>query len=159
VYVCIALVIANIYIEQIYHVWEGYFRKIPVKRWTISRAKRREKFCFKTRIFHRQIHSEYFFFIFIHKVTWYIKFESRKCSDVKDLTCLPSRLSNRQIHSEYQEYFVFIVCNLPIVKHYRTLWTVPFSRNSGSISICYVRQWLKYSEWIWRCVLNNILYN
>ena len=49
----------------------------------------------------RQIHSEYFFFIFIHKVTWYIKVESRKCSDVKDLTCLPSRVSNRQIHSEY----------------------------------------------------------
>ena len=36
------------------------------------------------------------------------------------------------------------------MKHYRTLWTVLFSRYSGSISICYVRQWLKYSEWIWR---------
>jgi hypothetical protein len=39
---------------------------------------------------------------------------------------------------------------LVTVKYYRTLWTVPFSRYSGSISICFVRQWLKYSEWIWR---------
>ena len=31
------------------------------------------------------------------------------------------------------------------------LWTVIFSRYSGSISICFVRQWLKYSEWIWWC--------
>ena len=54
-----------------------------------------------SRASNRQIHSEYFFFTFIRKVTWYIKFESRKCSDVKDLTCLPSRVSNRQIHSEY----------------------------------------------------------
>jgi hypothetical protein len=30
------------------------------------------------------------------------------------------------------------------------LWTVPISRYSGSISICFVRQWLKYSQWIWR---------
>jgi hypothetical protein len=37
----------------------------------------------------RQIHSEYFFFIFIRKVTWLIKFETRKCSDVKDLTFFP----------------------------------------------------------------------
>jgi hypothetical protein len=37
-----------------------------------------------------------------------------------------------------------------VVKYYRTLWTVLFSRYSGSISICFVRQWLKYSEWIWR---------
>jgi hypothetical protein len=44
----------------------------------------------------------------------------------------------------------FIICNLAVVKYYRTLWTVPFSRYSGSISICFVRQWLKYSEWIWR---------
>ena len=56
----------------------------------------------------RQIHSEYFFFTFI-------KFETRKYSEVKDLTLfpsavvfaktyftfLPSRAANRQIHSEY----------------------------------------------------------
>jgi hypothetical protein len=30
----------------------------------------------------RQIHSEYFFFTVIRKVTWLIKFETRKCSDV-----------------------------------------------------------------------------
>ena len=30
----------------------------------------------------RQIHSEYFFFTFIRKVTWFIKFETRKCSNV-----------------------------------------------------------------------------
>jgi hypothetical protein len=35
-------------------------------------------------------------------------------------------------------------------KYYRTLWTVPFGRYSGSILICFVRQWLKYSEWIWQ---------
>ena len=50
----------------------------------------------------------------------------------------------------FQEYSFFIVCSLAVVKYYRTLWTVPFSRYSGSISICFVRQWLKYSEWIWR---------
>jgi hypothetical protein len=32
----------------------------------------------------------------------------------------------------------------------RTLWTVSFCRYSGSISICFIREWLKYSEWIWR---------
>ena len=47
-------------------------------------------------------------------------------------------------------YFVCIICNLAIVIYYRTLWTIPFSRHSGSISMCYVRQWLKYIEWIWR---------
>jgi len=48
----------------------------------------------------------------------------------------------------FQEYSFFIVCNLEVVKYYWTLWTVPFSRYCGSISICFVRQWLKYSEWI-----------
>jgi hypothetical protein len=63
----------------------------------------------------RQIHSEYFFFSFICKVSWLIKFETRNRSEVKDLTFfpsavvfaktyftfLPSRATNRQIHSEY----------------------------------------------------------
>jgi len=35
-----------------------------------------------SRALNRQIHSEYFFFTFIRKVTWLIKFETRKCSDV-----------------------------------------------------------------------------
>jgi hypothetical protein len=35
-----------------------------------------------SRASNRQIHSEYFFFTFIHKVTWLIKIEIRKCSDV-----------------------------------------------------------------------------
>ena len=38
----------------------------------------------------RQLHSEYFFFTFIRKVAWLIKFETRKCSEVKDLTFFPS---------------------------------------------------------------------
>jgi hypothetical protein len=46
-----------------------------------------------SRASNRQIHSEYFFFTFIRKVTWLIKFETRKCSDVNvfhifTLTCL-----------------------------------------------------------------------
>ena len=49
------------FIEQIYHVWEGYFRKIPVERRTISRAERRGKFSLKTGIF-RKYPSQ----------TWYI---------------------------------------------------------------------------------------
>jgi hypothetical protein len=63
----------------------------------------------------RQIHSEYFFFTFIRKITWLIKFETWKCSEVKDLTFfpsdvvfaktyftfLPSRAANCQINSEY----------------------------------------------------------
>jgi hypothetical protein len=31
-----------------YYVWEGYLRKIPVERRTISRAEWRAKFSFKT---------------------------------------------------------------------------------------------------------------
>ena len=34
-----------------------------------------------------QIHSDYFFFTFICKVTWLIKFETRKCSDVNVFHC------------------------------------------------------------------------
>ena len=55
------------------------------------------------------------FFTFIRKVTWLIKFETRKCSEVKDLTFFPSTVvfakkyftflsslaANRQIHLEY----------------------------------------------------------
>jgi hypothetical protein len=57
-----------------------------------------------------QIHSEYLFFTFIRKATWLIKFETRKCSEVNDLTVFfsvvfakacftfyPSRALNRQI--------------------------------------------------------------
>jgi hypothetical protein len=50
----------------------------------------------------------------------------------------------------FRNIFFFIVCNLAVVKCYRTLGAAPFSRYSGSISICFVRQLLKYSEWIWR---------
>ena len=56
-----------------------------------------------------------FLLYFMRKVTWLIKFETRKCSEVKDLTFfpsaavfaktyftfLPSRAVNHQIHSEY----------------------------------------------------------
>ena len=35
-----------------------------------------------SRASNRQFHSEYFLFTFICKVTWLIKFETRKCSDV-----------------------------------------------------------------------------
>jgi len=45
-------------------------------------------------------------------------------------------------------FLLFVTWQL--LNTYRTLWTVSFSRYSGSISICFVRQWLKYSEWIWR---------
>jgi hypothetical protein len=44
----------------------------------------------------RQIHSEYFFFTFICKVTWLMKFETRKCSKVKDLTFFPSAVPLRK---------------------------------------------------------------
>jgi hypothetical protein len=49
------------HIKQIYHVWEGYFRKIPVERRKISRAEWRRKFSIKTGIF-RKYPSQ----------TWYI---------------------------------------------------------------------------------------
>jgi hypothetical protein len=45
-------------IEQIYHVWEGYLRKIPVERRKISRVDRRGKFSLKTGIF-RKYPSQY----------------------------------------------------------------------------------------------------
>ena len=66
-----------------------------------------------SRASNRQIQSEYFFFTFIRKVTRLIKFETGKCSEVKDLTFFPSavvfektyfnssRAASRQIHSEY----------------------------------------------------------
>jgi hypothetical protein len=68
-----------------------------------------------SRASNRQIHSEYFFFTFIRNLTWLIKFETRKCSEVKDLTFFPSAMvftktyftflpscaANRQIRSEY----------------------------------------------------------
>jgi hypothetical protein len=37
--------------EQIYHVWEGYLRKIPVEKQSISRAEKRWNFSLKTGIF------------------------------------------------------------------------------------------------------------
>ena len=42
------------YFEQIYHVWKGYLRKIPVERRTISRG----KFSLKNGIF-RKYPSQY----------------------------------------------------------------------------------------------------
>ena len=45
------------YCIQIYHVWEGYLRKIPVERRQISRAECRAKFSLKTGIF-RQYPSQ-----------------------------------------------------------------------------------------------------
>jgi hypothetical protein len=41
------------YFIQIYHVWEGYLRKIAVERRTIFRAERRMKFSLKTGIFRK----------------------------------------------------------------------------------------------------------
>jgi hypothetical protein len=41
------------YAIQIYHVWEGYLRKIPVERRKISRAERRGKFGLKTGIYRK----------------------------------------------------------------------------------------------------------
>ena len=49
------------HIIQIYHVWEGYLRKIPVERRKVSRAEWRGKFSLKTGIF-RKYPSQ----------TWYI---------------------------------------------------------------------------------------
>ena len=37
-------------LEQIYHVWERYLRKLPVERRKISRAERRGKFSLKMKI-------------------------------------------------------------------------------------------------------------
>jgi hypothetical protein len=41
------------YIIQIYHVWEGYLRKMPVERRKISRAEWRVKFSLNTGIFRK----------------------------------------------------------------------------------------------------------
>ena len=43
--------IDRVYFIQIYHVWEGYLRKIPVERRKISRAEWRGKFSLKTGFF------------------------------------------------------------------------------------------------------------
>jgi hypothetical protein len=42
-----------IHFEQIYHVWEGHLRKIPVERQKISRPDGRMKFNLKTGIFRK----------------------------------------------------------------------------------------------------------
>jgi hypothetical protein len=62
----------------------GGLRHVRVKKWNRGIC---EKLChfFTFAASNRQIHSEYFFFTFIHKVTWLIKFETRTCSDVKDI--------------------------------------------------------------------------
>ena len=49
---CIRKVCGGHYI-QIYHVWEGYLRKIPVERRNISRAEWRGQFSLKTGIFRK----------------------------------------------------------------------------------------------------------
>jgi len=54
-----------------------------------------------SRASNRQIHSEYFIFTFIRKVTWLIKFETRKCSDVDVFHVFTLACLNRQIHSGY----------------------------------------------------------
>ena len=50
---------------QIYHVWEGYLRKIPVERRKISRAEWRGKFSLKTGIFHKYP-SQTMIYLFIY---------------------------------------------------------------------------------------------
>ena len=96
-----------------------------------------------SRASNRQIHSEYFFFTFVRKVTSLIKSETRKCSEVKDLTFfpsamvfmktyftfLPSRVANRPIHSEY-----FNHC---LNKTNRNTTTVPAEGNSSKRPIAF----------------------
>ena len=43
--------VCSIYFIPIYHGWEGYLRKIPVEKQTISGAEWRGKFSLKTGIF------------------------------------------------------------------------------------------------------------
>ena len=43
----------NLVSRLVYHVWEGYLRKIPVERRTISRAEWRGKFSLKTGFFRK----------------------------------------------------------------------------------------------------------
>ena len=50
------------YFIQIYHVWEGYLRKIPVERRTISRDEWRMKFSLKTGIFHKYSSQTWYMF-------------------------------------------------------------------------------------------------
>jgi len=45
-----------LHIIHIYHVWEGYLRKIPVERRNISRAEWRGKFSLKTGIGDIKLH-------------------------------------------------------------------------------------------------------
>jgi hypothetical protein len=112
-------------IEQIYHVWEGYLRKILVWRRKISRAERRGKFSLKTgiaktyitflpsRASNRQIHSEYFCFTFIRKVTWLIKFETRcKRKTVKKKMSFILNMFLFRKHLKSFQYCVFIHLNL-----------------------------------------------
>ena len=53
----------------------------------------------------RQIHSEYFFFTFICKVTWLIKFETRECSDVNVKTV--KKMSDNSM----ARYYLFSQCS------------------------------------------------
>ena len=65
-----------------------------------------------SRASNHQVHSEYFFFTFIRKVMWLIKFETRKCSNVNVKKKIKNQnsskgASNCQFHSEYF-FFTFI---------------------------------------------------
>jgi hypothetical protein len=58
-----------------------------------------------SRASNRQIHSEYFLFTFICKVTWLIKFETRKCSDVNLKRCkIFTKTTNKR-------YYLFRQCS------------------------------------------------
>jgi hypothetical protein len=109
-------------------------RKIPVLRLNFPRLSAREIFRLSTGIFRKYPSQTWYI---CSKLTWYLLYIFLHFPNL----C--------EIAQSSKEYSFFIVCNLAVVKYYRTLWTVPFSRYSGSISICFVRQWLKYSEWIW----------
>jgi hypothetical protein len=62
-----------------------------------------------SRTSNRQIHSEHFIFTFIRKASWLIKFETRRCSEVKDLTFI---LLCRGICENVFHFFTF-TCRKP----------------------------------------------
>ena len=123
--------------------------------------------CLPLRASNRQIHSEYFFFTFIRKVKWLIKFETRKCSEVKDLSFFPSAV----VFCENIFHFFTLTCRKPpnsfgilqplSNKTNRNTTTVPAEGNSSKRPIvfnnCQVTN-NKKKEYSWKRQTKGIIY-
>ena len=143
-------------IIQIYHVWEGYLRKIPVARRKISRSEWRGKFSLKTGIFGRGICEKLKFLLHLQRRVrrWtpcLLSVESREAhvgislgfpcerwTLLWDLTISgwPNEWINITwqcfIKSDSRHLYEYIIFGFIAPKHFRIIWFSNLSRLSVS---------------------------